>query len=88
MMAGTYFLPRLLVAFAVPLVLASLGPTESHPELGSDLTPAKSKKDIEVYRARDVQSQTMSADLRKMREVVSIQAFRRGRKLHVRRKRE
>ncbi len=87
-MAGTYFLRRLLVAFAVPLILASLGPAESHPELGTDLGPTKRNKEIEVYRGSDVQSQTALAEMQKMREVVSIQAFRRGRKVHLRRKGE
>lgn len=87
-MAGTYFFPRLLIAFAVPMVLASLGPAESHPELGSDLGPAKRKQDIEVYRASDVQSQTALIEMQKAREVVSLQAFRRGRKVLLRRKRE
>lgn len=86
-MAGTYFLPRLLLAFAVPLVLASLGPAESHPELGTDLAPIK-RKDAEIYRADDIQTHMASADAKAAREVVNLQAFRRGRKVHLRRKEE
>jgi hypothetical protein len=85
-MPGTYFFPRLLLAFAVPLVLASLGPAESHPELGTDMASARKKSQAEVYRAEDVQVQVGLEEARKMREVTTIQAYRKGQKIHVKRK--
>jgi hypothetical protein len=85
-MPGTYFFPRLLLAFAVPLVLASLGPAESHPELGTDMASARKKSQAEVYRAEDVQVQVGLEEARKMREVTTIQAYRKGQRIHVKRK--
>ena len=86
-MPGTYFVPRLLVALIVPLTLASLGPAESHPELGTDVGSLQ-KRNNQVYRANDVPSQVALADAQKPREVTKIQAFRRGQRVHLRRKEE
>lgn len=87
-MPGTYFLPRLLVALAVPLVLASFGPAESHPELGTDMAPVKQKKGPEVYRAEDIRIQNALNEAHKTREVVKIQAYRHGREIKLRRKQD
>ena len=86
-MAGSYFLPRLLIAFIVPLTLASLGPAESHPELGTDMAPAKRNKS-EIYRANDVRNDTALREGAKAREVVKLQAYRRGPKVHFKRRDE
>jgi hypothetical protein len=82
-MPGTYFLPRLLLAFAVPLILASIGPAESHPELGTDMKP---KTTSEIYRAGDVQSQVTLSEARKARDIVKVQAYRRGQRIHLKRR--
>lgn len=87
-MGGSYFLPRLLVALIVPLTLASLGPAESHPELGTDVGSIAPKKQQQVYRAGDIRTQVAQHEALKRREVVKLQAYRRGQKIHVKRKDE
>lgn len=87
-MSGSYFLPRILIAFLVPLTLASLAPTTSHPELGTDVGPLIKSKKPQVYRANDVRMQTAMEEAQKAREITKLQAFRRGQKLHLRRKDE
>lgn len=84
-MSGSYFFPRLLIALAVPLTLASLGPAESHPELGTDMGSLRRKKDAEVYRASDVRTQISLTEANKAREIVKLQAYRQGRKVHIKR---
>jgi Ni/Co efflux regulator RcnB len=86
-MGGSYFLPLLLVALIVPLMLSSIGPTQSHPELGTDMAPEKRKK-IEVYRSNDVQTDAAIREYQKRREVVKLQAYRRGHKVHLKRRDE
>ena len=86
-MGGSYFLPRLLLAFVVPLTLASLGPATSHPELGTDMATVKHDK-TEVYRASDVRTQAALREHEKAREVVKLQAYRRGQKIHIKRRHE
>lgn len=86
-MTGSYFLPRLLLAFIVPLTLASFGPTQSHPELGTDVGSLKSNK-TQVFRANDIRTQVAVKDAQKERDVVKLQAFRRGQKMHFKRKEE
>lgn len=92
-MPGTYFIPRLLLAFAVPIVLSSFGPTQSHPELGTDVGPLINEKksehqQAEVYRAGDVQSQAGLREMQDARQVVKLRAYRSGRKVCLRRKEE
>lgn len=84
-MGGSYFLPRLLLAFIVPLTLASLGPAQSHPELGTDMASAKRNK-TEVYRANDVQTQAALREHAKSKEIVRLQAYRHGQKIHIKRR--
>ena len=84
-MSGTYFLPRLLVAFIIPLTLASLGPAESHPELGTGMGSLRPKKS-EVYRADDVRTQVALFDAQKQRKVTKLRAYRRGKKIHLKRR--
>ena len=86
--SGSYFLVRLLVAFAVPLTLASFAPTTSHPELGTDMAPAVKRNKSQVYRSSDVRMQTALQEAQKAREVIKLQAYRRGQKLHLKRKKE
>lgn len=86
-MPGSYFIPRLLVALIVPLTLASIGPTQSHPELGTDMAPEK-RKNVEVYRSSDVQTDAALREYQKKREVVQLQAYRRGHKVHLKRRDE
>lgn len=83
-MGGTYFVARLAVAFIVPLTLASLGPAQSHPELGTDMANAK-RNNPQVYRADDVRLQTAVRHYSE-KERIQLQAFRRGRKFHVQRR--
>lgn len=84
-MPGTYFVPRLLLALTVPLVLASFGPAESHPELGTDVGPLQGrKKGIEVYRADDIQAQAATRERQELSERVNLQANRKGRKVTLR----
>lgn len=87
-MSGSYFLPRLLLAFAVPLTLASLAPATSHPELGTDMAPAVKRNKAQVYRSNDVRMQTALEEAQKAREIIKLQAYRRGQKLHLKRKAE
>jgi hypothetical protein len=86
-MPGSYFLPRVLVAIMIPLVLSSIGPTQSHPELGTDMAPSK-RKNIEVYRSTDVQTDAALREYQKKREVITVQAYRRGQKIHLKRRDE
>lgn len=81
-MGGTYFLARVAVAFMVPLTLASLGPTQSHPELGTDMAPSRRRENHQVYRAGDVKEQ---AALREYdaKQRTKLQAYRRGTKIHI-----
>ena len=80
-MGGSYFIARLAVAFIVPLTLASLGPTQSHPELGTDMATAK-RNNAQVYRADDVKMQAALQEYVK-KERIQLQAYRSGRKLHL-----
>lgn len=80
-MGGTYFIARLAVAFAVPLTLASLGPATSHPELGTDMATTKRNKS-QVYRAQDVAMETALREYSK-REPRKVQAYRKGRAIHL-----
>jgi len=82
-LSGSYFLLRIVIAFAVPLTLASFAPATSHPELGTDMAP---RNGAQVYRSSDVQSQAAIEEMKKSREVVKVQAFRRGQRIHLRRK--
>ena len=86
-MGSSYFLVRIAIAFIVPLTLASFGPAESHPELGTDMAPIK-RKSAEVYRANDVRTQAAVREYQKRREVVKLQAYRRGQKVHIKRRDE
>lgn len=87
-MSGSYFLPRLLLAFAVPLTLASLSPATSHPELGTDMAPQVQRNKAQVYRSSDVRMHNALEEAQKAREVTKLQAYRRGQKLHLKRKQE
>lgn len=80
-MNGSYFLARLAVAVVVPLTLASLGPPQSHPELGTDMAPNK-RSSTGVYRADDVRMQAALREYEE-RERVKLHACRRGRKIHL-----
>lgn len=84
-MAGTYFVPRIVLAFIVPLTLASLGPATSHPQLGTDMAipQAAAPSTSLVYRAQDVKAHLASNELQKQGETIKLQAFRRGRKIHL-----
>ena len=84
-MGSSYFLARILIACIVPLTLVSMGPTESHPELGTDMATAK-RKSAEVYRADDVQTQAAVREYQKKREVVKLQAYRSGQRVHFKRR--
>ena len=86
-MPGTYFLPRLLLAFVVPLTLASIGPITSHPELGTDMAASK-RNDNQIYRANDIQTQVALNEVQKPREVVKLEAYKRGQKVHFKRRDE
>ena len=87
-MSGSYFLIRLMIAFAVPLTLASFSPAQSHPELGTDMGPLVKSNKAKVYRSSDVRMQTALEEAQKAREVIKLQAYRRGQKLHLKRKTE
>ena len=87
-MSGSYFLIRLCIALAVPLTLASFAPAQSHPELGTDVGPLVKSNKSKVYRASDVRMQNAIEEAQKAREVVKLQAYRRGQKLHLKRKAE
>ena len=88
-MPGTYFIPRLLLAMTIPLVLSAIGPTESHPELGTDVGPLQGKKkDVEVYRAADVEAQTSLKVMEEARKKVTVLAKRRGNRIHLKKKDE
>lgn len=71
----------------IPLTLASIGPTQSHPELGTDMA-AEKRKDVEVYRSSDVQTDAAVREYQKKREVVKVQAYRRGQKVYLKRRDE
>ena len=86
-MGSSYFLLRICIAFIVPLTLASLGPTQSHPELGTDMAAAR-KKGSEIYRSQDVRSQAALIEAEKRREVVKLQAYRCGQRIHLKRSKE
>lgn len=86
--SGSYFLLRMFIAFAVPLTLASLGPATSHPELGTDMKPVVQRTKSQVYRASDVRMQSAMEEAQKAREVVKLQAYRRGQKVHLKRRNE
>lgn len=85
MATGSYFLPRILIALIVPLTLASLGPATSHPELGTDMATTRKPKS-EVYRANDVRMQVAIEQAQHERQITKLQAFRRGQKMHFKRK--
>lgn len=87
-MSGSYFLPRIMIALLVPLTLASFAPTTSHPELGTDVGPLVKSKKPQVYRSSDVSTQAAMEEAQKAREIVRIQATRRGQKLYLKRKEE
>lgn len=80
-MGGTYFLTRVAIAFIVPLTLASIGPTQSHPELGSDMAPSE-RRNNQIYRAEDVRMQTVIREY-ETKQKIQLHAYRRGRKIHV-----
>lgn len=86
-MPGSYFLPRVFIAIMIPLVLSSIGPTQSHPELGTDMAPEK-RKNIEIFRSSDVQIDAALREYQKKREIVKVQAYRRGQKIHLKRREE
>ena len=81
-MRGTYFVARVAVAFIVPLTLASLGPTQSHPELGTDMAPSRRRQNQQIYRAEDVKAQAVLRHYDK-KERTKLQAYRRGTRIHV-----
>lgn len=75
-MGGSYFIARLVVAFVVPLTLASLGPAQSHPELGTNIASTR-RKNSQVYRAQDVAMQSSMQEYER-RERRTLQAQRKG----------
>ena len=87
-MTGSYFIPRLLIALLVPLTIASFGPTQSHPELGTDVGPLVKSKKSEVYRSNDVKMQVALSEAMKQKPVTKLQAYRRGQKVHFKRRDE
>ena len=87
-MTGSYFLPRILIALLVPLVLSSIGPAQSHPELGTDMGSVVNTKKSEVYRSNDVRVQTALAEAQKERQVTKVQAYRQGQRVLFKRKAE
>lgn len=76
----------MFIAFAVPLTLASLGPATSHPELGTDMKPMVEQKKSQVYRSSDIRMQSAMEEAQKAREVIKLQAYRRGQRVHVKRR--
>lgn len=81
-MGGTYFLARVALAFIVPLTLASMGPTQSHPELGTDMAPSQRRRNHQIYRAGDVKEQAALLDYHG-KQRTRLQAYRRGTKIHM-----